>query len=56
MLYRTLGRTGLQVSLMSFGTGGPSNLGQRTGLSPEGQKNLLRRCLDHLALYLRHRK
>ena len=46
MLYRTLGRTGLQVSLMSFGTGGPSNLGQRTGLSPEGQKNLLRRCLD----------
>ena len=46
MLYRTLGRTGLQVSLMSFGTGGPSNLGQRTGLSPAGQKNLLRRCLD----------
>ena len=46
MLYRTLGRTGLQVSLMSFGTGGPSNLGQRTGLSPDGQTDQLRRCLD----------
>ena len=46
MHYRTLGRTGLKVSLMSFGTGGPSNLGQSTGLSSDGQKALLRRCLD----------
>ncbi len=46
MQYRTLGRTGLRVSLASFGTGGPSNLGQRTGLTPREQDALVRRCLD----------
>lgn len=30
MLYRTLGRTGLRVSLAGLGTGGPSRLGQQT--------------------------
>ena len=46
MEYRTLGRTGLKVSLMSFGSGGPSNLGQKTGLSQPEQDTLIRKCLD----------
>jgi aryl-alcohol dehydrogenase-like predicted oxidoreductase len=46
MQYRTLGRTGLQVSLVSLGTGGPSNFGQRTGLDLQGQKALIREALD----------
>ena len=46
MHYRTLGRTGLRVSLLSLGTGGPSNLGQRAGLSQERQDALIRRALD----------
>ena len=46
MHYRTLGRTGLDVSLLSFGSGGPSNLGQSTDLSPKEQDALVRRCLE----------
>ena len=46
MQYRTLGRTGLRVSLLSFGTGGPSNFGQPMGLSQREQDALIRRCLD----------
>jgi L-galactose dehydrogenase len=46
MKYRTLGRTGLNVSLASLGTGGPSNLGQRKGLSQLDQTRLIRRALD----------
>lgn len=46
MRYRTLGRTGLKVSLMSYGSGGPSRLGQNTGLSEQEQDGLIRRCLD----------
>jgi len=46
MQYRTLGRTGLKVSLMSYGTGGPSKLGQNTGLSSIEQDDLIRRCLE----------
>jgi L-galactose dehydrogenase len=46
MLYRTLGRTGLRVSLMSLGTGGPSVFGQRTSLSQQGRRALVRRALD----------
>ena len=46
MHYRDLGRTGLKVSLLSFGTGGPSILGQNTGLSPKQQDDLVRRYLD----------
>jgi aryl-alcohol dehydrogenase-like predicted oxidoreductase len=46
MQYRSLGRTGLQVSLMSYDSGGPSKLGQNTGLSPLGQDTLVRECLD----------
>ena len=46
MHYRTLGRTGLKVSLLSLGTGGSSNLGQRSGLSQGEQDALIRRALD----------
>ena len=46
MIYRTLGRTGLRVSLASFGTGGPSNLGQHRGMTASEQDALVRRCLD----------
>ena len=46
MQYRTLGRTGLKVSLMSYGSGGPSNLGQSTDMGQKEQDALIRRCLD----------
>ena len=43
---RTLGRTGLTVSLAGFGTGGPSQFGQHKGLEQRQQTALVRRCLD----------
>ena len=46
MHYRILGKTGLKVSLASFGTGGPSSFGQTAGLPEEQQAALVRRCLD----------
>ena len=46
MQYRTLGRTGLKVSLLSQGTGGPSQFGQKSGLLQAEQNRLIRRCLD----------
>ena len=46
MLYRTLGRTGLRVSLLSLGTGGPSNFGQRSGVPEADIHRLVRRALD----------
>ena len=46
MEYRTLGKTGLKVSLASFGTGGPSQFGQHKGLEQKQQTALIRRCLD----------
>ena len=46
MIYRTLGRTGLKVSLVSYGSGGPSKLGQNTGLSSYEQDRLIHRCVD----------
>lgn len=46
MQYRTLGRTGLKVSLVSYGSGGPSKLGQNTGLSSSEQDDLVQHCLD----------
>lgn len=46
MQYRTLGRTGLRVSLLSYGTGGPSNFGERTELDADAREALVRRCLD----------
>ena len=46
MQFRTLGKTGLKVSLVSYGSGGPSKLGQNTGLSPAEQDRLVQRCVD----------
>ena len=46
MLYRALGRTGLRVSLLSLGTGGPSNFGQRSGVPETDIHRLVRRALD----------
>jgi aryl-alcohol dehydrogenase-like predicted oxidoreductase len=44
--YRTLGRTGLQVSLLSLGTGGPSAFGQQNGATFADQHALVRGALD----------
>ena len=46
MNFRMLGKTGLQVSLASFGTGGPSQFGQRKGLEQKAQTLLVRKSLD----------
>ena len=46
MQYRILGNTGLKVSLLSFGTGGPSQFGQKVQLSREEQTRLVHRSLD----------
>lgn len=46
MEYRILGKTGLNVSLASFGTGGPSQFGQNRGLEQKQQNSLVRRCLE----------
>lgn len=41
-----LGRTGLAVSRMGIGGGGPSQLGQRTGRSADESADILRRAFD----------
>ena len=46
MKHRTLGRTGLEVSLLSLGTGGPRQLGQAIGMTQTDQTALVRRALD----------
>jgi len=46
MDYRTLGRTGLKVSVMGIGGGGPTQLGQKTGVGQGGVNALVRRALD----------
>lgn len=46
MVFRKLGRTGLDVSLVSLGTGGPSVLGQTQGLPEAESHRLVRRALD----------
>ncbi len=46
MRYRTLGRTGKKVSLLSQGTGGPSQFGQRRGVGRAERDALIRQCLD----------
>ena len=46
MEYRVLGRTGISVSLLSHGSGGPSKLGQNTGLDFAEQERLIKACLD----------
>ena len=47
MEFRTLGRTGLQVSVMGIGAGGPSRLGQRDSIRTEAESvALVLRGLD----------
>jgi aryl-alcohol dehydrogenase-like predicted oxidoreductase len=46
MDYVTLGRTGLQVSVMGLGGGGHSRLGQATGSSQEQSIAIVQRALD----------
>jgi L-galactose dehydrogenase len=46
MQYRALGRTGLRVSLVSLGTGGPSRLGQGSGVSESEAHRLVHRALE----------
>jgi L-galactose dehydrogenase len=46
MQYRILGRTGLKVSVLGFGTGGPRKFGQDSGVPFEQQRALVQRCFD----------
>lgn len=46
MEYRILGRTGLQVSILGIGTGGPTQFGQKTGVPQEEINRLVGRALD----------
>src|SRR5438132_693473 len=47
MIYRTLGRTGLKVSIMGMGTGGgPDPLGQKSGRPESEMHALLHRAYD----------
>ena len=46
MEYRRMGRTGLDVSPLSLGTGGARQLGQKAGMSQTEQTRFVRRALD----------
>jgi L-galactose dehydrogenase len=46
MNYRRLGRTGLEVSLVGLGTGGPSRIGQRTHCDEATSHRVIHRALD----------
>ena len=46
MRYRKLGRTGLDVSLVGLGTGGPSQLGQATGRAAAESHAVVHAALD----------
>lgn len=46
MKYRTLGRTGLKVSLVGIGSGGPSQFGQKSGVAEENIRKLTHHALD----------
>jgi aryl-alcohol dehydrogenase-like predicted oxidoreductase len=46
MIYRTLGRTGLHVSLASLGTGGPSRVGQATHGEEDESRRVIRQALE----------
>jgi aryl-alcohol dehydrogenase-like predicted oxidoreductase len=46
MDYITLGRTGLKVSVMGIGCGGPSRVGQRAGKTEAESVALIRQALD----------
>jgi len=46
MDFRRFGRTGLQVSVIGLGTGGPSRLGQNSGVAEPDAIRTVRRALD----------
>jgi len=46
VIYRTLGRTGLKVSLASLGTGGPSRLGQALQKDESKARRVIYRALE----------
>lgn len=46
MEYRRLGRTGLKVSLLGYGTGGANKFGANTGMDPSARQAFVRRALD----------
>jgi L-galactose dehydrogenase len=46
MEFRRFGRTNLQVSLVGLGSGGPSQLGQTSGMPEEQSVAVVRRALD----------
>lgn len=46
MDFTNLGRTGLKVSIVGLGSGGPSRIGQEAGLSDEHGVALIRRAVD----------
>jgi L-galactose dehydrogenase len=46
MEYRRFGRTGLSVSVMGLGTGGPSQLGQSSGVPEAEAAGVVRKALD----------
>ena len=47
MQYRALGRSGIDVSLLSLGTGGASHFGQKTGVDDAGRKRLVDTAIEH---------
>ena len=46
MQYTTFGRTGLNVSVMGLGCGGPSRLGQKTGNTENESISIIRKAYD----------
>src|SRR6266545_5120954 len=46
MQYRRFGRTGLDVSVMGLGSGGPSQLGQGSGVVEADAHRVVRRALE----------
>ena len=46
VLYRKLGRTGLDVSLLGLGTGGARQMGKSPGHPVHRQHELVHRCLE----------
>ncbi len=46
MQYTILGRTGLKVSVLGLGCGGPSRLGRKTGRNEEESVAVVRRAID----------
>lgn len=46
MEYRKFGKTGLDVSLVGLGSGGPSKLGQSSGVDEANVRRLVHRALD----------